>query len=204
MTAARILISQTFGQIGLRVTPAQLQVVSSGKMNMAIDNQPPEMEVKRQWPQLHIDQSQVFAECGIPSPMRQAKDYYQRSLGKGMQAIGKRARNGREYLNIENKQNPSATIAKRDSIRYKGVHTVTMPKSRPKMKFDVGGVEIRWKMGDVVIEWNREAPEARYTPYSIELFWREEPKIEIRFEEGSEVHFQAPAMGVGESVDRAI
>ncbi|MDL2288415.1 DUF6470 family protein [Oscillospiraceae bacterium OttesenSCG-928-F05] len=202
--AARVSINQIQGQIGLSVEPGRLEMVRAARMRLVLKQNPTEMEVQREKSRLTIDQTQCFEESGLAKPLKQASNFYKKSYGKGMRGIGKRVSEGRTYLKAGPKAEPAAQIERSKNIKYKGVTSVAMPKSRPKIKFEPGGITINWKMGDVIINWQKESAEMRYVPYKVDVFLRTQPKIEITITHDAEANYRAPSSVAGASIDEAI
>lgn len=147
-----------------------------------IEQRPPELYIERKLPEVHIDQTQCFAESGLKPVLQLASDFYKEGLQAGFEAIGRIAEEGTRLRSIEKGGNPIAEIAYEKSLRNDQVTMVQMPKSRPKIEWDMGYLRIDWRPNPAKIEWETyTTAQINATKHKVEIYMRQWPDIKIEY-----------------------
>jgi len=183
-------IRQTYGQIGIETQRAWMDIRQIPP-KAYIEQRPPEVIIDRKLPKVYIDQTQCFAESGLKPVLQLAREFYQNGLKAALEATGRIAEEGTRLVRIEDGGNPIADIAYEKGYREYQLTMVQMPKSRPKIEWDPGYVNIHWKLNPARIEWEvHTMAEIDVIPHKVDIYMRQWPDIEIRY--------------VGENVDQRI
>ena len=188
MALKQIHISQTSAQIEIQTKRAELRVLQSRKLQLSMRQIHAQMQVETRRPKLNIDQTQCFAESGLKTSLEMAHAFYKQSMAKGMQAIQSIAEEGLRFLQIEKKGNPFAEVAWQRGVHFKQPVVTAMPQSRPKVTFEPGEVKITWTHPRVEMEWHWIESQVEYIPYEVNITMLSYPSIDIRLEEGVELH----------------
>lgn len=174
-------ITQTHGQIGIQTYRSWMDIRQTPP-KAHIEQRPPELYIERKLPEVHIDQTQCFAESGLKPVLQLASDFYKEGLQAGFEAIGRIAEEGTRLRSIEKGGNPIAEIAYEKSLRNDQVTMVQMPKSRPKIEWDMGYLRIDWKPNPAKIEWETyTTAQINATKHKVEIYMRQWPDIKIEY-----------------------
>lgn len=174
-------IRQTYGQIGIRSQRAWMDIRQLPPKAHIIQK-PPELDIDQKLPQVHIDQTQCFAESGLKPVLQLAHEFYQEGLEAALEAIGRIAEEGTRMMRIEDGGNPIPDIAYENAYKEYEFNMVQMPKSRPKIEWDMGYVNINWKMNAAKIDWETYTrAQIDLYPHKVDIYMKRWPHIEIRY-----------------------
>lgn len=174
-------IRQTYGQIGIETQRAWMNIRQIPP-KAHIEQRPPEVIIDQKLPKVHIDQTQCFAESGLKPVLQLAREFYQEGLKAALEATGRIAEEGTRLLRIEDGGNPIADIAYERAYREYQFNMVQMPKSRPKIEWDMGYLNINWKINPAKIEWETYTTASfDVIPHKVDIYMKEWPDIEIRY-----------------------
>jgi len=203
MSIKRLNIDQQFAEIGVRSTPAKVNI-SLPRMHMRINTERPQMQIDRKAPSFKVNRKKINNESGLKAPLELAKTY----RNKGRQAALRGAKNAKDDGNfIANPNIPGdksmPTLAKnkmKRAMQKMDYNVGLMPASSPEVVWDKGHMRINWSKHSVVIDWDGEyMPEMTIDPkYSVEVFLRTQPYFRVMVEEA--VESGAP----GRYIDQAI
>ncbi|MDR3209345.1 MAG: DUF6470 family protein [Oscillospiraceae bacterium] len=177
---SRIIIEQQLASIGVKVTPAQLQITARTP-EMEITSEMPMMEVERENPTFQVvwekpgEDDALLLTPGVLAGPADAPDI----LSPGEEPDAPKREESVTHI-AERALRHMRESAKRDLNR-----TLT-PKTSPKIEWDPGSVDINWSNHRIKIEWDGEfMPELTVDPpYSVEVYLSESPYFRITVEEG--------------------
>lgn len=176
-----IRVSQTHGQIGIYTSLGKMSI-ESPKSKVSIEQARTDLQIDSEMSKVEIDQTECFAESGKKTVFRLANDFCKESVEKGLENIGKVAEEGRRLMEIENGGNAIARIAYENSFNEHEYGMVPMPKSRPKISWTKGYVDIRWRQKPLRIEWDvSNKVNINVTRSNVEIYMRQYPDIKIEY-----------------------
>jgi len=200
MAIQRIRIDQQRAEIGVRTTPAKLNIkMPRGQVN--IDNQTPEMRVDKQMPRFKVDRQKLNSEIGLSGPLTLAKDFRNKGKQTALRAAGAAKNDGNFLANYKIPGDKVPRLAKNKEMERLGTKDFNvglMPSSPPELSWDKGFMRINWSNHSVVIDYSGD-----YKPdisvdqmYSVEVFLRTKPYIRVMVEEA--------VSSTGNYIDQAI
>lgn len=166
-------------QLEIRTTRAQLNI-SQPPADFEIQRKQPKLNMHTEHPQIRIDQRQCFNESGLMSPEAFADYIAQTGRKAVMEGIARRTEEGSRLARIEAGGNAVAEIAYDNSFPVYEFKMVTMPRSRPKIDFVGGSIDIQVEEGYVNTIFRPNSPQIEYRPGSIEIRMRQYPHIDIK------------------------
>jgi len=166
-------------QLDIRTTNAKVNM-SQPPADFEIERKQPKLIMQTDRLQIRIDQKECFNESGLMSP--EALSNHLAQLGKRgvMDGIARRVSEGERLASVENGGNALAAIAKGNSYPTYQISMVTMPRSRPKIDFVGGELDIRVEEGYININFRPNSPQAEYQPGRVDIQVRQYPQITIR------------------------
>lgn len=175
-------ITTTPALIGINRTPGGLDM-RQPKADMELNIEHPKVEIHSELGQVRIDQSQCFAEAGLKSYAELTADNAGFARQKVMQTIEKIVRQGDEMMAIETKGDPIPEQAEENAFLWDDVEVNLdlIPKSRPKIDFVGGTVDIQVKEGRVNLQVQVNKPMVNYTPAKIDVYLRQKNSIQIEY-----------------------
>jgi hypothetical protein len=139
-------------------------------------------------PRVHINNTSSRESMGIYSVLRRYEKFAAESNQRGIEQIGRIAREGLQIMKIERGGGGGWDACRRiaRSKGMKGSARLTIRAAAPPViNAQMGTIETRDESVRVRTTVNRGADTTRYTPASVDITWRERPSIEIRFIPGS-------------------
>ena len=200
---SKIKIDQQLAQIGVKVTPAQMNI-DRPRLQMKIHTEAPRMEIERKAPSFKINRRKINSESGLKPPSEFVRNYSNVGRTAAHKAAKTAGEEGDFLGNTKIHGNRVAKLARNKSMtavtKKKQLDLQLMPKSSPEVVWDKGYMKINWSKQSIVIDWDGEfMPQVTVDPkYSVEVYLRTEPYFRVEFEEAND-----PSMP-GRLVDRAI
>ena len=156
MTVTRISIDQQFAQIGVRSSPARMQI-SKPEGQMTIQSTTPQMQLDTQMPRFTVPRQRINNESGLAGPLSFARQF----AGKGRQAaLGAIATYAAEGDQIANHRIPGdksiPMMVKNKMRRYfqkPETNIGLMPSSPPSLDWDKGHINIDWSRHSISVDW---------------------------------------------------
>jgi hypothetical protein len=181
---SRVVIDQEFASVGIKITPAQMQITTP-RPHMKIDQEMPRMEIQSEKPTFDVDMSRVHAETGLKNPRDLLNDMRGKANTVTMDYIGEKVAEGDYAASIEQPGNRIAQFAKSKAMEASNISLNAAPRSLPEVSWNKGSIDITWSNHKFNIEWDGEyTPEVVIDPrYSVEVFLRNRPSITITVEE---------------------
>jgi len=183
MKLPQIRMESQMMKLGLRTIPDQLSIKQQRAIQR-IEQKSAEIEIRTKSGRLTIDQSQAFAEANLKSIYELNKEFARRGKQKGLEGVARRAREGRELMSIEKKDNPLVRQAVEKSHPLPKRLGITWIPSYGSVKFhyEPAEVEINVTTHKPVIETIPQKPVIRYTPGNVEVYVAQKNDLRIWFE----------------------
>jgi len=175
-----IEIHRTDALIGIRTTHAE-QSIQQPMADMQVRQKHPRVEIHSEQVRVILDQQECFNESGLMDTTALLDDMKQRSEEAVLEGIGRRVDEGNSMAAIENGGNAIAEIAFSNSFDNKEFNVVAMPRSRPKIDFVGGTVDIRVDEGTVDIGLKVNPPIIDVKLGDVDIFLRQQPSLSFRF-----------------------
>ena len=202
MSIKRLNIDQQFAELGVRSTPAKMNI-STPRMQMRIKTETPQMRIDRKAPSFKVNRKKINSESGLKAPLELARTY----SNKGRQGALRGAKQAKDDGNfIANPGIPGdksiPRLAKNKAmaaVQKRDYNIGLMPAGSPEVSWDKGYMRVNWSKHSVVIDWDGEyMPEMSIDPkYSVEVYLRTKPYLRVMVEE-------AVSPNAGRYIDRAI
>jgi hypothetical protein len=186
-----ITISQQYAKIGIRTTPAKLEMESE-LPRILMKQKHAKVNIETDLPKVLIDQYQCFAEAGLKNIEDFTKETSEFAKQKLFSFIAKKCSDGRTLANIENGKDGVAVIAERDFIQLKQFGFGLVPKSRPKIEV-TGGVRIQAEpnaqgiTNGVKINILPGKLEINYQPSKVQIYEAQKAMLKIGFESDKKI-----------------
>ncbi|WP_100374054.1 DUF6470 family protein [Bacillus sp. FJAT-45037] len=177
--------------------------LSSHRLNMQIKQHQADLQIRQthtgiieistRASQLHIDQTEAFADANLKGPLRLANEFYSSANQQVAEHIRKRRQQGDQMMKIENGFGAFARLAKVNSEKPEGqLRIVQMPRSinSTKIDFQPAEVNIRVPNHQTDIQVNRRDPDIQIPKWQTDTYLRQR----------NQISFQA----VGTSINRGL
>lgn len=167
----------------------------------AVQQQRPQMTVKREYPSLDVDMQSLRDNIGLKSVGTLVKESASQAYAKVQQGIKNIENNGDAIAALPQQGNPIAEISRSAMLRVKqaptsgGAVDPTVPiKSNP------GSLRIDWSVQDIAISWdNYQSPIITVEPKpSVDIALAQKPHLEFRVVE------QSFPPETGRTIDQAV
>lgn len=189
MGLPRLEINSQMGLLNIRSRSAKMEGTPPGKELHITGNAGAKIGIKTTQPQIQIDQSDSFECVGVGPTLRNMKKYSARSNQKGIEQIGRIAREGLQFLRIEK----GGDRAIQNIARSKGfdppitLEVTSIPP--PKIFAKMGKLEIQDQSQPIKVE-PRDTPDTRkYTPGDVSVAVGVQPSIFISVVPGTELKY---------------
>ncbi len=175
-------ITSQFALIGIQTTLGKMEI-QQPKAEMHFNTEHAKVEIHSEQIQVQIDQTIPFAEAGLKSPMDESRDLAAFSRQQAMEAIAHISRQGDELGAIENKTNPVPDQAIENAFERIQVETNIdlIPKTRPKIDFIGGNVDIQVKEGNPNLRIEVNKPIVHIEKNKVEAYLRQRNSIQIEY-----------------------
>ena len=200
MAIQQIRIVQQRAEIGVRTTPAKLNIqMPRGQVN--INNDRTQMQIDNKMPTFRVNKQKQNNESGLKSPLELAKTFRNEGKQGALRGAGKNKNDGNFLANYNIPGDKVPRLAKQKAmsrLQQPETNIGLMPQSLPEVTWDKGYVRIGWSDHSIVIDYSGD-----YRPnisldekYSVEVFLRTKPYIRVMVEEA--------AASTGKYVDHAV
>lgn len=174
----QLRISYGLGLIGIEQTPAQLQIRSQ-LAEMEIRQEHGRLEIRREPPAVEVDLKEAFGDLGMRKPDQLAWQLRGRSWQEFRHGLNGVVAEGDRLGRIELKGRPIIELARENFRDNKELNVQALPKTGPKIQFAGGNWHFQYHLGEVEIRLEPSFPEFRYYPGSIQIYWLQEPWLEM-------------------------
>lgn len=175
-----ISIRTTNALIGIDSTRAKLSI-EQPRAVFEMKQKLPKVDIKTELGHIIIDQRQCFNEAGLKDNTAFAEYVVQESRQAVLEGISRVSYEGDMMAAIETKINAVAEIAASNSIRMYDFNVDFIPKSRPKIDFTDGGLDIQLERGYVDLRVIPQKPVINYEPGKVDIYMRQYPSISFRY-----------------------
>jgi len=178
-----IIIDQSFGSLGIELSPAQMRIVTP-RPEMQIINEPAELTIEHQIPEFKVNWKKTQVPQATPARVathNTAADILpQESVAAGDNDKMSSAR----ARGIIHSQRARQKSIKMDNVQ---VNLNSVPKATPEVEWTPGVINVNWTRGSLSVDWIGEyMPQVVVDPpFSIDVFLREKPYIKIMVEDGT-------------------
>ena len=186
-TIPSIIIDQSFGSLGIELTPAQMRITTP-RPEMQITSEPAEITIEQQSPEFKVNWKPVQAAppvvksprppARVVAPEIQPQQETLTPVGDSDKLGSARARG------IRNSQRARQKSIKMEHVQ---INLNSVPKSAPEVEWTPGVINVNWTRGSLNVDWIGEyMPQVVIDPpFSIDVFLREKPYIKIMVEDGT-------------------
>ncbi|MCL2081874.1 MAG: DUF6470 family protein [Oscillospiraceae bacterium] len=196
----KIVIRTETGSFSINSQMAKLSV-RPARYELSMDGNAGErIRIQSEQGQLKVDSTEFFASMGKTPPMRQNGEYSAAAMQKGISRIGNIAREGLQFLRIE--QNGNAIPAVAASKKRPDVKLDIKPTKPPEVSFKPGTLRIKADTMNFDSSWEYVEGSSEYVPHEVVIEFTP-TSIEITLEPGVELNFPV-SDGLGVSVDSAV
>jgi len=172
----RLNMHQQYAQIGLNITKARLQLQTTpGKPE--IQTIPAQLDIRSPRPQLHIDQSECFADKGYKSPFRLGDDLAAEAWSDYSAGIARMASEGDQLADFKN--NTIANVVSSHFCQPAEFNVQCVPKQPPIINCEVYPVQFNNQAAQVNINYVPANVESNYQPGVVETYLRQKATLEI-------------------------
>ncbi len=173
-------ITKTDGLIGIKTTPAKMNI-SQPKADLEIHQKQSKVLIDSEPVQIKIDQSQCFNEAGLKNNTAFMEDMVQRSTQDLLQGINRTVSEGNIMAAVENNVNAFAEIAANNFMQMVEWNIDFIPKSRPKIEFVGGNMDISVDEGYIKINARTNKPVIDVEIGGVEIYLKQKPDLKIEF-----------------------
>ncbi|ADG83628.1 DUF6470 family protein [Thermincola potens] len=171
-------ITQQFGQIGINYAQARMDI-RTGQADMQLITAPPEMEIKIDYPRVHIDQTQALADIGYKKVIALEAEQAHEGQATVLSGIERVAREGDSLARSAGRGTALiADIAWQNSFDNRDYNVAAIPHTPPKIWF-TGGININVRPGNVRLQVNPNFPEIKFAPGKVNIYLEQEPLLKI-------------------------
>lgn len=174
-------------QISIRTTNTKVSIMQPPP-DFEMHTVQSQIQIKREPLQIKIDQSQCFNESGLMNNVALMEDNTARGQQAFIEGIARQVSEGNQMTMIENGANMIAEIAYGNSFEIREYDIGTMPKSKPKIDFVGGTMDIKVDEGYVQTRFKPNMPQIDYEVGGVETTLSQQPSISITY--------------VGENIDK--
>lgn len=182
MHLPQIRLKTTFIKTGLTIDKP-VQEIQQPKAIQHIEQPAAILEIETIPGQLHIDSSQARAEVGLKTTSQRVQEFAQDGYQDWLTGLARRARQGRELMQIHKKGNPIVAHAKENSqLPEKQFNIGWIPSHfSVKMQYDPAQVNITVKPQRPVTEAEIQKPTHNYTTGKVRIDILQKNTLEIDF-----------------------
>lgn len=181
MRIPQITIHQTFGQIGLNITPAAMQIQKENS-SVNVHVEPSETHVQYREPDIQMDWQPVWDEIGLKGVDSLGQKIKSKGKSKTLEIIGQLARDGDRLGNIASgEKNTAGNLAKEKFFRQNRVETsiAAIPSKGPTYEAKTYAPEIDVRRGAVTVSPNNIDPVIDYQVGDVSVHWIQRPNVDI-------------------------
>jgi hypothetical protein len=176
-------ISTVPALIGIQTTPGRMEI-QQPKADVELNIEHPRVEIDSELGQVVIDQSQCFSESGLKNYSELTQDNIAYAKQKFSEAIARIVRQGDEMvMSLHKGTDMFAAHAMENALARNNseFNMVTMPRSRPKIDFVGGTVEINVIEGRVSPDVRINKPIINFIRGNVDIYLRQRNSIHIEY-----------------------
>lgn len=182
MNFPQIRLKSTSAQIEINTTPAQQSIEQPGP-DLEIQQPSAELHIDRTPSKLTIDQSQAWADMDLKPISQRWRDLAEFGHQDWLEGVARRAQDGDELMKIENKGNPIANIAKRNSERPTYNINIGFIPSAGSVKehYEPTKLDIQWDIKKPINNTETRKPIIEYKPGKVDVSLKQHQDLKIDF-----------------------
>lgn len=181
----QIQLQKTDVQMNLK--PAAVvgqQHIEQPKADLRIQQPAAILEINTTKGRLHIDSSQARRDLGMLSPMESVAKYANDGKQENLQGIARRAREGRQMVNMSGKGNGkkiAQTIAKQNHGPHRTPFNIKFVPSvgSVKVHYEAGTTDVNIQKRAPVIDAKVNKPVYQYTPDKVSYTMLQRPNVSL-------------------------
>jgi len=181
-----IRINATTAFIGMKRTPGTLNLT---RENPAVDieTKMPKVEIKSEQIKVTIDQSQQFSESGLKSNSEITDEGAQLGAQEASKGVARIVDQGNQLGDVHKGFDAIPEQANQNAFHlYDKDWTIeNMPKSRPKIDFVGGEVDVKVNEGTIDNKTRRKEVDSNYQRGKIEIYMRQKAKLTFSYDPSS-------------------
>ncbi len=162
----------------IRSTPASIRV-HQFQADLQISSKLPRVDIQKEQISIQIDQSQCFDEAGLKGVAALGEDISNRAKAAVLQGIERISAEGDMLRAVENKGNPIPAIAYNNLFHEVDYNIELMPRSKPKIDFIGGNLDIKVDEGYTNIQATPRKPQIDVQLGSIKFDYTPPPQAAV-------------------------
>lgn len=183
MEFPQIRMQSQMAQIAIHTKDAEIHI-KQPQAQVSIQQPPAEVNIRTKPGKLTIDQTEAFADMNLMSILRRNKMHAEAGNAAVLEGTARRAKEGRELMEIENGGDPLTQQAKRNSEREMKPLGITFIPSRFSVNIDYEPAELEFdvKANKPIIEAETyQRASLQYVPGSVETSLKQRPELDVWF-----------------------
>ena len=176
-------ITTTPALIGIQATSGKLEI-RQPKAEVELNIQHPKVEIRTEYGKIHIDQYQCFAEAGLKNFLDLTIENRAFAQRKFAQAVARIVRQGDEMVSELFRGTDMIAVHAAENALNKNKREFnmdTIPKSRPKIDFSGGVVDIHVIEGRVNPRVQINKPIIDFTRGKVDIYLRQRNSVNIEY-----------------------
>jgi len=172
-----IEIDYRLGQLGMdaRIHPV---TIIQHQAEFTMKRVPPELDIHTDFPQVEIDYEKCYESMGCKDPLTAQKDITRQGIRDYLEAIGKMAEEG-DYLAEIEKGHTIADIGEMVWPEPAQYNVALIPSVPPEISFNMGGIRIEYKPGDITYRAVPRRPEVDVARPKVDFYIAQKPYIKM-------------------------
>lgn len=176
----QIQIDQQFGQIGLNITPPDLQMKMT-RPNLSLESKSADLQLTIEQPEVFIDMRDSFNSMGLQDAATFTSSFVNDARRTVMRGIERRVREGEELGDPHSASAGQIAAASAESTKTKKeVEIGLMPDTFPKISAKLGKIESRYTPADFTVRLDAGQVKGDFSWGRVDVFLERAPYIDIR------------------------
>ena len=182
MKVPQIQLKTAPALIGIETRNAKLHI-EQPQASLDLQQPPAAMTINRKPSKLTIDQTEAWAAVDLKSIKRRIEEFAKEGKREVLEGIARRAQQGQELMQIENKGNAIANHAKVNSERPEKRFNIGFvpPHFSVKVSYEPSKVEIDWKTNKVINQSKANKPVVEYEAGKVDISLQQRNSLESDF-----------------------
>lgn len=182
MQLPQIRLQSTQAQIQLDIQPAK-QSIEQPKAELDIKQPKAELNIERTPSKLMIDQTKAWEDMDLKHIFKRIEEFAQKGHNDWLEGVARRKQDGDELMQIENKSNPLAQQAQRNSQKPPMQFNIGWVPSHFSVKIDYQPTKLNidWKVNKVENNTRVNKPILDYQPGQVTTSLKQRESLNIDF-----------------------
>jgi hypothetical protein len=174
-------ITQTWPKIGIETQRGNLSITNNNKIGLTLSHSEPQIQISTTNAQLHIDQTECFADTGIKNNKDFASDRAQFAEQNLLDYIGKMSSNGDRLAKMEQGGKRNLQIIHEEQYDTVDYNFGLMPTHRPSIDVELGEFNMEVIEGVVNNQYSQIPLEMDYTPSKVQFYMLQRGSVNIEY-----------------------